>query len=263
MELYAERLRLAAQADSEARGESLWTAEIAREVRVKLARAWKNACSGVISTDPYADPVSTFIAEVLEVSLGLESQTMVIDAASMPRYASNTPEVLSVIEAMDMTFGADGLIEGDSAQRFFRSEVNRIFEAHRVAYRLVDGQIIPADSMELNAAVVLPTLYLLHGHAELANGEKAYMKALQEIRAGMRLTPSQTPAQHSRRHWRPWAARAILSGNWLQVPSDKVSSGLATYVLPTPSRPSLNGPPQNEMKARLITIVMRIYPTRG
>ncbi|HEY0166165.1 MAG TPA: hypothetical protein VGB75_03895 [Jatrophihabitans sp.] len=183
MELYAERLRLAAQADAEARGESLWTAEIPPEALVKLKRAWKNACVDVIPTNQYGTSANTLIAEALEVSLGLESNGL-DDAGSRLRFANSTPEVLSVLEAMDMAFDEEGLLEGDSAQQFFRSEVNRIFEAHRVAFRLVEGQIIPVESFEMNAAVVFPALYLLHGHAEFASGEKAYMKALQEIRVG-------------------------------------------------------------------------------
>jgi hypothetical protein len=183
VELYAERLRLAAQADAESRGESLWTSEIAPEVLVKLRRAWTNACVDVISTDPYTPPANNSIAEALEVSLGVESGAF-DDAGSMLRFANGTPAVLSILEAMDESLGEDGLIDGDSAQQFLRSEVNRILESHRVAFRLVEGTIIPVESFEMHAAVVLPTLYLLHGHAELAGGEKAYMKALQEIRVG-------------------------------------------------------------------------------
>src|SRR5690242_19669953 len=40
MELYAERLRLAAQAEAEAGGESLWTKTIPKEARVKIFFAW-------------------------------------------------------------------------------------------------------------------------------------------------------------------------------------------------------------------------------
>ena len=42
MELYAERLRLAALADAEARGESFWTSDIPVEAGAKIVFAWSD-----------------------------------------------------------------------------------------------------------------------------------------------------------------------------------------------------------------------------
>ena len=67
----------------------------------------------------------------------------------------------------------------------FRSEVNRILEAHIVAFQLhQNSRLVPVQSHEMHNAVFAPTLYLLLSQAQFAAAEKAYQKALVELRNG-------------------------------------------------------------------------------
>jgi len=59
--------------------------------------------------------------------------------------------------------------------------VNEVFNSHRIAFRFVQGEVVPLSSDELHVEVVEPTLRLLHGRKDLDKAHDAYLKALKEI----------------------------------------------------------------------------------
>ena len=128
MELYAERLRLAAQAETAARGQSPAATEVPSPVRVKLARAWKNASQDVIITGDYVGGANQAIAEALEISLGHE---LAVTPECDLRLTADGTLVLSILEAMDQSFDREGLLDAENGLSFFRSEVIRGVPAAR------------------------------------------------------------------------------------------------------------------------------------
>ena len=66
---------------------------------------------------------------------------------------------------------------------YFASRVNQILREERVAFELIEGQMVDLESEELHAAVVAPTLRLLSGRADFEGVERTYQKAIMELAA--------------------------------------------------------------------------------
>jgi hypothetical protein len=65
----------------------------------------------------------------------------------------------------------------------FRDDVNRILEAHLVAFHLHhNSRLVPVESHEMHDSVGAPTLYLMHSQPRFAGAETAYQKSLKELR---------------------------------------------------------------------------------
>lgn len=58
--------------------------------------------------------------------------------------------------------------------------INELFEDHRVAFRVVDAEVIPVESDELHTEVVLPALRLLVG-GTFTKAHSAYLDALKQL----------------------------------------------------------------------------------
>jgi hypothetical protein len=187
-ELYAERLRLKAQAAALAAGQTQWTDQLDRNVRVKLSVAW----GGI--TRHRAFQSSFDLLEELVARRTLRSITYTIKSSAMePGSKATNEQLLSLVEAQHeaLTLVAEQTTnpytpfhdEIIAAPETFRREVNRIFEAHIVALSLhQNSRLVPIDSHEMHDAVVAPTLYLLHSQPRFADAETAYQNALKELR---------------------------------------------------------------------------------
>jgi hypothetical protein len=179
--LYAERKRLATLAEAEARGESFWTEELTPVVRRKLVHAFSRSMreshrAGVLekaARDMYRDATGDISSASLEVAL----QTFNTDAVLT--YVEAISQALRDHEQEDRSLG--GWAQYTYFPEYWDSRVEEIFNRHRVAYRFVDGQIVPLSSDELHVEVVEPTLRLLHGRKDFESAHDAYMKALKEI----------------------------------------------------------------------------------
>jgi hypothetical protein len=187
-ELYAERLRLKAQAAALAAGETRWTDQLDRDVRVKLSLAWEDLTAHMASQQ-YLDVLEEVINH-----RALRSTTFSLKPRRMPPDSNATNEqFLSLIEAEHeaLTFLAAEAHKNPTrwqevivaAPETFRTEVNRILEAHIVALSLhQNSRLIEIESQEMHKAVVAPTLYLLHSQPRFAGAETAYQKSLKELR---------------------------------------------------------------------------------
>lgn len=165
--LYAERKRREEQAAREAAGQSLWTEEIDQPVRVKIAHVWETYTDA-----PWmSDEIARKVAAAIQRHLGL------MQAADKPyKFVSlaDTDLILSHIEAVCQALNA-----ADRGR--FQEDTNAIFNAHRIAFRMINGDFVPFKSDELHTEVIEPTLTLLSGRPELAQAHACYMKALKEI----------------------------------------------------------------------------------
>ncbi|MFJ4229901.1 hypothetical protein ACIPYV_20230 [Paenarthrobacter nicotinovorans] len=174
MPLFLERKRLKALEVAEAAGQSFWTEDIPVEARTKVAYAI-DACSGLVYDFNY--DLHAVITRRVCVDLGINMQTVDFDALSKMKDAGR---FLSFVEATHLAL--EDSRRPDLAPAFAQ-EVNKVFNAHRVAYKLVDegSQIIELDSLELHNAVVEPVIKLLYGEARLDRAQEAYMAALKQI----------------------------------------------------------------------------------
>jgi len=65
-----------------------------------------------------------------------------------------------------------------------RDRVNEILDDHDVAWQVVGEKMIPRSSVAMHATIVEPLFALTSGDSRYASVEKAYQKALQELKPG-------------------------------------------------------------------------------
>jgi hypothetical protein len=158
-------------------GEHVWTDVFSDPARVRLDLAverwlypWPGKSSADVEAEGKARRVDNYLRRFglqLSPKAGNRHRTVL-----MYNVKSGPDDLLpSVIEAVLATALSSRLDD----------EVDLILREERLAYRLVNRQMIAFDSLELHEAVVSPTLRLLAGRSELADVEDAYQKALKEI----------------------------------------------------------------------------------
>ena len=176
---YFEKQRLAAQAEAEARGESFWTDDLGPAVRGKLIEAFRSSCS-----PRDKEEIDELVAKLLMFDTGALSVKTIVNAFAMdaPALALSYVEAVYKVLLHARVYGLGGATRSDGANpEQFHKRVNDIFNAHRVSFKLVKGEIIPLAAEELHAAVVDPTVRLLYGRPKLEQAHDSYLKALKEI----------------------------------------------------------------------------------
>jgi hypothetical protein len=103
----------------------------------------------------------------------LEELGFPLPGGSFSELVMKTPDDLfpSVVEATVALFDDDSVV----------GKINQVFDEHRIAFELVEGQMVEIESKELHQEVVAPTLRLLSGRAGWDAVEEAYHDALEEI----------------------------------------------------------------------------------
>lgn len=86
-------------------------------------------------------------------------------------------DILAVTYLATRDFSSDELADA------FANQVNAVMAEHRIAFKFVDGELIPFSSDELLQEVVEPALRLLVG-AQFDGAHSAYLDALKEIGHG-------------------------------------------------------------------------------
>lgn len=172
MALYSQRKRRAQRDSLEARGEDLWTEEVAREARTKIAGLWE---------------IFENVAPIRDFEFhGGVGRVLKLEAGRSIAYPS--PETLIKADDSDLALDLIGalylFLDRDPALRRYtgnlQTTVNEVFEDFRIAFRMVDGEIIPIGSDELHSEVVAPALRLLIGD-QFANAHAAYVGAIKEL----------------------------------------------------------------------------------
>lgn len=183
--LFKRRQELRKLEEAEAAGESFWTSAFAPEVRVKILHAVNDATSqqwnGV--------EVVQLARDLLLRDEGLVTLTSQYDPrADFFEFVGRCADemVASCVEAVALTLRAKANSDwlwGDPYRRF-GATVNRVLSQHRVAYELIETEMVPLESQELHAEVVVPVLRLLSGRPGWGEVEAAYQAALREIADG-------------------------------------------------------------------------------
>ena len=209
-ELYAERLRLQAQAAGLQSGDLAWSGDIPEMARRKVNYAWGDAISGISEHGraKLAEAIRFRTSRSLGYEIGPEGMGLSFDD-----YLASD-DYLSLIEAehQELKILADAYRSSpklpghnpgervtEAAVDTFQSELNRIFQAYLVGFHLHDNsRFVPIESHEMHNAVVAPALFLLHSEERFAGAEKAYQDALKELRnneAGDAITDAGTALQ--------------------------------------------------------------------
>ena len=170
MVLPSTRKRRDQAAALEAEGQRLWVDEVPRQARVKIATQWE----GMAREGPFPfNEDQTHVAEILRREEGRDVRKVTPEQfiASSGHYA------LDIIGALCLLFSIAPNFPGAKGWPDF---VNNVLEDYRVAYRVVDDELVPIESDELHVEVTVPVLGLLVGD-RFGQANRAYGKALNEI----------------------------------------------------------------------------------
>jgi hypothetical protein len=170
-------MRLASLAEAEAAGESFWTDTVPLVARQRLVQAWKDS----VGSNHYAESeAGLHVQNAVRRSVGTAENS--VEAGLL---SESVETVLTYVEAVP--YGLSMTVRSYSRSvttRLWPVRVAEIFNSHRVAFRFIQGEIVPLSSDELHVEVVEPTLRLLHGRRDLDKAHEAYLKALKEISNG-------------------------------------------------------------------------------
>lgn len=181
--LHRRRQRVKTLVEAEAAGQSFWTKQVSEAVRHRLWYAIQDASAG----DPYTlDEAVSEARRLIMTDEGLPflSARGLRDLPDFQHYvlACDDDMLPTVIEAAYAGFifaRKRRTVLNDIKE--FEEAVNLLLNEARISYELVRGQVRDFESKELHEALVVPTLQLLSGRADLAAVETAYQHALEEI----------------------------------------------------------------------------------
>lgn len=186
VELFKNRRRQAELEAREAAGESFWTREFDEAARNKIVlamwdmdRPWAN-----VTNDTPLENAKRLVAR----QFGWHQLEGVTGRGALSQIVQKEPDgeiVASIIEAVAWALANTRFVAGswEMAARF-EERINHVCSTHRIAYELIEGEMVPFDSKEMHEAVVAPTLRLLSGRSGWEHVEAAYQDALREIGEG-------------------------------------------------------------------------------
>lgn len=172
MVLHSQRKRRAERDLRESLGEELWTEELPSGARIALSTVW----AALEEEDRYST-IPSAVSHRLRIS-GVPAPASV--------HADSILKAADSDLALDL-LGAFAIVISESVK--FRYEypkleifINEILEDYRVAFRVIDAEVVPIGSDELHTTVVVPALKLLVG-SRFAKAHSAYLEALKQLPA--------------------------------------------------------------------------------
>ena len=200
--LYERRRRLEEIRRAESQGESFWTDRFDDQVRAKLHHAVDKFLTTIKSLElDLARIVRTrtlldvglvtlsddpLILDSIDLLNGIRYQdedvilTLIEAIATLPDWAKQDPVAQVEYDLpQGKTMDATTILA-----KLFAQKIRAIFREHRISFDLVEGQIVPIDSLEPHKSIIEPTLTLLAGRSGFDKVEAAYRKALGEIHGG-------------------------------------------------------------------------------
>ncbi|HEX4443875.1 MAG TPA: hypothetical protein VHZ81_09920 [Galbitalea sp.] len=199
MKLWSQRQREKSNREREALGEPLWTTKLDARVLNRLDGVWIRA------VDEY-DERNAEVTRLLRDEGGYElgPRNSYLKPGSIGWLVTTGVPLQDVIDAIlavlpepyragriQESLGPGSPFPLHSMHRTANTmdreqvaaEFNRIFDEHRIAYRVVEGQVVERSSDELQRTVIEPALRLLIEKKFVA-AHDAYMEALKEVTAG-------------------------------------------------------------------------------
>jgi hypothetical protein len=182
--LFRRRRELEMLAARERAGESLWTSDFPPATRVRVHHAMDDVAGS------YGTPFFLARQQILreEGKYRLHQSKNLPERTDFVTYLheGDSDDVATAIEAYHAAVGSDThrqqTFEWDLPERFSH-EVNRILREDRVAFELVEGEMVPFSSRELHVEIVTPTLRLI-AQSGWESVESAYQDALKQLSQG-------------------------------------------------------------------------------
>lgn len=200
MSLFSQRQATLQEAAARARGEELdgLIDEAPKEFRQQLVYAIRDAATWMVGADWEVRNVNRYlinrITDHLRAEYGLPYLAIPTgengaDLAAFILDRATTPQVMDVIDAVIEVFRAEGRTPelfscATDGVTKFADTVSRRMKQHKLAYDLVELQVVEKRSEELHQEVVAPALSLLHGRPRFAEAERQYREALDELADG-------------------------------------------------------------------------------
>lgn len=183
--LFGNRRRLEALAVREASGESLWTAAFDATARTKIVLACQDATADQYRAETVYDVARGLILrdeglfflveDHLSTDRDLLTYVLNVDNASVP----------NAIEAMSFVLNNRPLMASLSWVHWpgpgFDERVNTVLREHRIAYELINSEMVEIQSLAMHRDVVAPVARLLGSTEGLQAVEKAYRDAIEEL----------------------------------------------------------------------------------
>ena len=192
--LYGRRKLLDETEKAEARGDILWTDKLKKRTRNRLYHQVEALSTHLGETDIVSE---AWFLTVQDIGVSPEADQIIgpRQAAMRAILSADESVVLSFIEALILVSKRlrqpakildrpTDFLALHKRIPVFLSNVQTILLEHRVSFDLVDGRFAPFESREMHENVVVPTLTLLGGRQDLADVEKAYHEALDQIHSG-------------------------------------------------------------------------------
>jgi len=175
--LHSMRKRMRAMAEAEAGGTSFWDDRFSDRVRTRVSHALARIAErGQFETYRiFVDARQRILEQEGGTSVFGEGLNAHADFEVLLK-SGQDDSYPSAIEALILAMFGHG--EPVSALQF-RDAVNEVFSQERVAWKLVEIQMVEMKSEELHDALVEPALRLLHD-ARFAAVDTTYRKALDE-----------------------------------------------------------------------------------
>ena len=190
--LHSMRRRMRDLEEREAAGESFWTEGFSERVRRRIRHAYDNLGYSAL------DSSGVCFTEARRMILEQEGDEFLC-ASGVHAYRDfelfliNAPDEMypTALEALVIALDTFLRVEPDfygppPAAGFsgrFKNAVNEVFSQERVAWKMVEHQMVEMKSQELHEALVEPALRLIHD-VRFARVDAAYRKALEELSRG-------------------------------------------------------------------------------
>lgn len=158
-------------AEREAAGDSLWMEDIPDAARRKIAHVWET----LLKDNVFGQDRDFY--RHFEALMRMDGHAWWTTTPGELVQIKDTDQFLSHVEAVERALRAARL-----DAKLFSKLVDQTFNEHRIAFRMIKGEVVPLSSDELHVEVVEPVLRLLVG-AKFKGAHDAYMKALKEISA--------------------------------------------------------------------------------
>lgn len=197
MSLFSQRQAALQEAAARARGEEVdaLVDEASKEFRQQLVYAIKDAATWLVGPDWQVRNLNRYLINQItdhlreeygRPYLAVQTGEGGVDLASFIIDRATTPEVMDVIDAVIEVFRREGaqpdlLDYAVGALAGFTDTVSRRMRQHKLAYDLIELQVVEKQSEELHQAVVAPVLTLLHGRPRFTAAERQYRDALDEL----------------------------------------------------------------------------------
>lgn len=177
--LPSRRRRQQEVAAREAAGESLWTDSFDRQALVRLSELWlvmERTAHQILGPGVFGERIAELLRREGGWSVGATVRPDRLNSAPPP-----APELVQ--DCLAATWLASREMVSKEGAGAFARDVNDVLAEHRIAFKFVEGELIPFSSDELLQEVVEPALRLLVGQ-KFAGANSAYLDALKEIGHG-------------------------------------------------------------------------------